>query len=860
MDNQRGTNALFKSSHMTILVCYTIFAFLLAGESAILGWEMWAVLLIVIGVLLSWMIHIQQKLTEEQRLWVYSILIMGSFFFYGIHPTSAFDIAAVMSVLMTIYTMTAIKPLITMCQVTYFITFFYSLYNLYQTGEPFDSLIITRAMLHVALMLTAGFVARVIIDKWDEDVLHSQDEIVMLRDATTRLNDFLANVSHEIRTPINAVVGLAGVCREKVKDDEVQSDLSSIQEAGRRVAEQISDILDYSEIDSKRLTTNTENYMISSVLHDLVTQMRPYKRDDIELIIDVAPSVPAVMNTDVGKLKKILWHLLMNGIKYTKEGGVYVRIDSVEKEYGINLGIEVRDTGIGMTPEEAERVTEGFYQANSGRDRSSSGLGLGMSIVKGFVASLGGFMMVESELGKGTCVRVSLPQKVIDSSGCMSLINKDRLCIGAFLQFEKYSSPEVREYYNRMVRNIVVGLGVQMHWASNVENLKKLGSSVEMTHLFVAEEEYAMAPEYIEALAKKMIVTVVANKSFSLPTDSKARVMEKPFYCFPVTQVLNMNYEDLHREERRMRLPDVKVLVVDDEVMNLTVAKGIFKQYRMTVKTAASGQESIDMCSKEDFDIVFMDHMMPGMDGVEAMKRIREVKKEQPVVALTANAVSTAREMFIREGFDGFVAKPIELVDLERVMKSVLPKSKIVYEEITEEKEDRGRFSVSSEEDKESSTDSKTGDREPSPVSSNYEPLIAAGINPTVGLHYCQDDPDFYDELLEQYFKDSTAKKTGIENSFANKDIPNYTIFVHGLKSTSKMIGQASLSEKALELETFGKAGGADITDEKHNAMLSQYLTVIDGLSKYFADKGIAVTEDGDGDDDEEILEFSPED
>ena len=128
MDN-RGKNALFKSSHMTILVCYTIFAVLLAGESAILGWEMWAVLLIMTGVLLSWIIHIQQKLTEEQRLWVYSILIMGSFFFYGIHETSAFDIAAVMSVLMTIYTMTAIKSLITLCQVTYFVTFFYSLYN-----------------------------------------------------------------------------------------------------------------------------------------------------------------------------------------------------------------------------------------------------------------------------------------------------------------------------------------------------------------------------------------------------------------------------------------------------------------------------------------------------------------------------------------------------------------------------------------------------------------------------------------------------------------------------------------------------------------------------------------------------------
>lgn len=847
MDNKRGKDALFKSSHMTILVCYTIFAFLLAGESFLLGWEMWAVLLIMAGVFLSWLIHIQQKLAEEQRLWVYSILIMGSFFFYGIHPTSAFDIAAVMGVLITIYTMTAIKPLITMCQVTYFITFFYSLLNLYKSGVTFDSLIITRSMLHVALMLTAGFVARVIIDKWDEIVLHTQDEIVVLKDATTRLNDFLANVSHEIRTPINAVVGLAGVCREKVTEEEVQADLSSIQEAGRRVAEQISDILDYSEIDSKRLTNNTENYMISSVLHDLITQMGPYKRDDIELIIDVAPSVPAVMNTDVGKLKKILWHLIMNGIKYTKEGGVYVRIDSVKKEYGINLGIEVRDTGIGMSPEEAERVTEGFYQANSGRDRSSSGLGLGMSIVKGFVASLGGFMMVESELGKGTCVRVSLPQDVIDSTGCMTLAHKDTLCIGAFLQFEKYTSPVVREYYNRMVRNMVVGLGVQMHWASNVENLMKLGNSLEMTHLFVAMEEYEMASDYIEELAKKVIVTVVANKSFSLPENSRARVMEKPFYCFPVAQILNMNYEDLHREEKRMRLPDVKVLVVDDEAMNLTVAKGIFKQYKMTVKTATSGQQSIDMCSKEDFDIVFMDHMMPGMDGVEAMKRIREIKKEQPVVALTANAVSTAREMFIREGFDGFVAKPIELVDLERVMKSVLPKSKIVYEDVIDNRNNSTELKIK-DVDKQTAADEQ------------YADLVAVNIDPQVGLHYCQDDPEFYDELLEQYYRDSASKKSDIETSYAAGDFANYTIYVHGLKSTSKTIGQASLSEKALELENLGKAGGADITEEKHAAMLEEYAQVIKGLEAYLLTRGVTVSTEEDGTDDEDdILEFSPE-
>ena len=844
MDNKRGKDALYRSSHLLMLVCYTIFATILAGESFLLGWEMWAVLLILLGVVLSWVIHIQQKVAEEQRLWVYSILMMGSFFFYGIHATSAFDIAAVMCALLMIYTMTANKSLITLCQVTYFITFFYSLVNLYRSGEVFDSLIITRSLLHVALILTAGFVGRTIIDKWDEDVLNSQDEIVFLKDATNRLNDFLANVSHEIRTPINAVVGLAGVCQEKVEDEEIKADLSSIQEAGRKVAEQISDILDYSEIDSKRLTKNSENYMLSSVLHDLVTQMRPYKRDDIELVIDVSPSVPSVMHTDIGKLKKILWHLIMNGIKYTKEGGVYVRIYSVEKEYGINLCVEVKDTGIGMSPEEAERVTEGFYQANSGRDRSSSGLGLGLSIVKGFVSSLGGFMSIESELGKGTMVRVSVPQEIVNPEGCMSLANKERLCIGAFLQFEKYENPEVREYYNRMVRNIVSGLGVQMHWVSNAESLKKLASSIDMTHLFVAAEEYETAPEYIEELAKKMVVTVVANKSFTLPKDSGAKIMEKPFYCFPVAMVLNTNRKDLHRAKKRMQLPDVKVLVVDDEAMNLTVAKGIFKQYKMTVKTASSGPQAIDMARKEDYDIIFMDHMMPGMDGVEAMKHIREEKKDIPVVALTANAVSTAREMFIREGFDGFVSKPIELVDLERVMRSVLPQSKIFYVDFCEEK------SIPAAEEKEEKSKVKE-----TPLSK----LSKVGIDTSVGMHYCQDDAEFYDELLKQFVVDAPKKRESIVKGFEAKDVSNYTIYVHALKSTAKTIGQASLSEKAARLEALGKAGGDDITEEMHTELVQEYDSVVSALQEYFKEKGIVLPTEGDDAGDEEILEFSPE-
>ena len=429
-------NEMFKTSQMMILTAYTIFSFILIGETLLMQWERWAIIPIIAGVGTSWFLHIQQHLNADSRLWIYSILMMATFFFYGIHDTSAFDLAIVMAAVMILYTMTGIKKLIILCQLTYYLTMVYELYNIKGKGEVFGPLEISRTFLHMAMILMIGWFCKTIIEKWRTVLDKTYEEIEYLSETTNRLDDFLANVSHEIRTPVNAVVGLSAVCLERETSREKLKDLESIQEAGKRVAEQISDILDYSEIDRKMLVRNDEDYMLDSVLHDLVVQLRPYKKADIELIIDVSPAIPTIMNTDVSKLKRILWHLIMNGLKYTTEGGVYVRITSVEEDYGINLNIEVTDTGVGMDEEELEKIYERFYQADSGRARMGGGLGLGIPIVSGFVSILSGFMTVESKPGEGTTVRVSLPQKVINPESCMSLEKRDTLSLGAYLHFD----------------------------------------------------------------------------------------------------------------------------------------------------------------------------------------------------------------------------------------------------------------------------------------------------------------------------------------------------------------------------------------------------------------------------------------
>ena len=835
---------LFQTSHLTILISYTIFATILVVESLLLGWEKWALILIVGGIIAAWALHIRHNTPSNVRLWLYAVLMMGCYFFYGIHQTSTFDLALVMAAIIMLHTMTGRKTFITLCQFTFYITMAYEVVLMILSDEVFDVLVISRLILHFVMIFFIGKFAKSIIDKWMQVLNKSKDEVVQLTEATEHLNDFLANVSHELRTPVNAIIGLTTLCIDKSKHREVEGDLIAVRDAGRKVAEQISDILDYSEIDRKKAVCNNEDYMLSSVLHDLVTDIKQYKSKNVELIIDVDPSIPAVMNSDVSKIKKILKALITNGLKYTQKGGVYVRITTVSHAYGVNLCIEVTDTGKGMTEYELEKVYDSFYQADSSRSRQGGGLGLGLAIASGFVSLLGGFMTIDSKPDVGTTVNVSIPQRVVDPLSCMSVAAPDKLCLGAFLHFEKYDHPAVRDYYNSMVLNIVKGLGIQMHRVNNAENLKLLHSSVHLTHLFIAEEEYNDNVDLIEDLAKEMVVAVVANEGIVLPKNTRVKVLEKPFYCFPVVSILNSAVDSKEERIKVLRCEGVRALVVDDESMNLVVAKSIFGRYGMKVTTVTSGQEAIDICREKVFDIIFMDHMMSGMDGVEAMKRIRTdvsgLNGSVPVIALTANAMSSAKQMFLNEGFDGFVSKPVEIDELERVLKQVLPKSAMSFvdadgqtEELPEEPEEEIKPENRNEKD-------------------FMTELRKSGIDTDAGLKYCVGDKEFYKSILIQYATESAEKIGMMKKYYQVRDWHNYEILVHALKSTSKMIGITDLSEKARALEKAAKENEETYILQNHEAMIRDYGKIAGDIKKQ-----LIYEEEEDPDDD--VFEFEPE-
>ena len=509
-----------------------------------------------------------------------------------------------------------------------------------------------------------------------------------------------------------------------------------------------------------------------------------------------------------------------------KNGGVYIRVFALQKAYGINLCIRVSDTGIGIAEDEMEKITGRFFQANGGRNRKAGGLGLGLPIVYGMVSAMDGFIRLESAEESGTTVSVSIPQKVVDAAPSMVVQNRSDLCVAIYLKPEKYKVPAIRDYYNATITHLVQGLDLAVHRVLDLEELKKLVGMYQLTHLIIGKEEYEENAAYYEELGKSIDVVLVTDDDF-LPTGSRVNLMRKPFYCLPMVNILNAKKlvdVDEFKKEKNMICPGVRVLVVDDEPMNLMVAEGIFHDYQMKVKTAEGGMKAIEIFQKEEFDLIFLDHMMPEMDGVETLKRIRKIQADMgktcPIIAFTANAVSGAREMFLQEGFDEFISKPVEDHELRRLLEKVLPKTSITYVA----KED---IETSITKEQEQTTAGAAAEQEPAAGNDlekdKFTRLREKGFHTENGLKYCRGNHEFYEEVLIKFAKDAEQKIADIEDSFAKEDVKNYQVMVHALKSSSKMIGADTLSGMAKDAEDAAKNQDVSYIRENHARLIDKY-------------------------------------
>ena len=473
----------------------------------------------------------------------------------------------------------------------------------------------------------------------------------------------------------------------------------------------------------------------------------------------------------------------------------------------------MEDTGIGIKEEDMDKIFQSFQQVDSKRNRNIEGTGLGLAITKNLLSLMYGTIMVQSVYGKGSKFSFTLQQRIVSSASACEIPNADTIYSAGLL---------VNAYQRSQLYRDVKRLGVyykKLKSESELEEQAEAGLQV----LFLDTNTFTPSVEDFVRNHPDITTIVLIPFNKKLDTDlPNIKVVHEPLYAWNLAMIfrgeslhsLRISGDDMDLD---FVAPDANILIVDDNAINLTVAEGLLKPLQMKIDTALSGKEAIEKISEKQYDMIFMDHMMPELDGVETTHIIRRMHPEYdmvPIIALTANVVEETRFMFLSEGMNDFVAKPIELRMIISVIKRWLPSEKL----------------------KPLSAADLLPETTQSTAPSSQTSLEIGDLDTASALQLLGSE-DLLWMVLKDYYTVIDKKIALIKNYQLNEEWKNYTTEVHALKSASKQIGAMKLSEKAAALEKAGNDLNIEMIQERTDDMLEQYRGYQELLAPYFTEE-----------------------